>query len=128
MFRNNFNNQLRCNFSWFIRINNILKFTHGNVHGNITFFKICVSNQLVECAFQFTNVGFDVFSNIIQNIITQIDLFRFYFFTKNCHSCLVIRVSDICHQTTFKTGTNTFFQGLHFFWWSIRCNDNLFSG
>ena len=127
MFRNNFNDELRCNFSRLVRINDILKFTHGNIHGDLALFQIGVGNEFVECPFQFTDVGLDILSNVIQDIITQIDLFRFDFFAQDRHSGLIIRIADISHESAFKTGADSFFQSLHLFWRLIGSDNDLLS-
>ena len=67
----------------------------------------------------------NIFCNIVEYFIGNIQQFCLCFFSQNSNSCLQIRWLDICKQALVKPGTQTFFQLLNFIWWTVAGNNNL---
>ena len=79
MFRNDLNDQLWRDFQRFVRWYDVLKLFDSNLHGNRFAFQIAVSDQFIQCAFQFTNIGFDIDRYIMKDLILDLEAIHLHF-------------------------------------------------
>ena len=60
-------------------------------------------HHLVDRAFQFADIGFNIVCNVFDYFLVNIISIHFFLLMKNCHSGFVIRQCDICDQAPFKS-------------------------
>ena len=128
MLCNNGDDVFRCDHFFLIRRNNILQCLLCQLQSYFLFFKLGSGHDRVEGTFQLTDIGFDIGSDIFDNIFTDAVAVHFFIFMKDRHSGFVVRQRDICDQTPLEPGTEALFQDFHILWWFIRGYDDLLFG
>ena len=91
MFRHGIDDHLGIKTAALLRRNKILKNLFRQFKSDRALFEDALCPDAVEAALKFTDVGFDIFGNIIEDIITDVISVEVFFFAENSHSRLVIR-------------------------------------
>ena len=125
MFCYRIDDQFRSNFPFFIRRDDVAELLLSHFNRDFLFFQAAAGHKFIEGTFQFTDVGFDIGSDIFDDVIIYLITVKFFFFPEDCHTCFVVGRGDVCNKTPFKAGTETSFQSLHFFRRFIRRNNDL---
>ena len=128
MIADNTHDPLRSNYIVLLRVDHILKRFLGVVRGDLNIVESGISIDLFDGAFQLSNIGFNISSDVLKNLIVHLEVRDFHILTKNSHSCLIAGRLDIRDQSPLETGTEPLIESFHFLGRAVRGKHNLFAG
>ena len=110
----NAHDPVRSNYIILFRVDHILESFLGIFSSDLYIIKSGISSDLLDGSLKLTDIGFNIGSNVFENLIVHIEVGVFHILSQDGHSGLVTRRLDISDQAPLETGAESLVQGLHF--------------